>query len=138
LTEGVVPWATLGLPETDAWGRRFTYRVTPAFADDPTGGLQASFALTDSGAITVTTGGAAPVNITTSAAAAIVSHGKNGLGAYKPDGFQLAGAAADELKNADADAVFVAKVPDPAFDDLVVWISTNVLKSRMVAANRLP
>lgn len=31
---GVVPWATLGVPETDAWGRRFTYRVSPAFADD--------------------------------------------------------------------------------------------------------
>jgi hypothetical protein len=30
---GVVPWATLGVPETDAWGRRFTYRVSPAFAD---------------------------------------------------------------------------------------------------------
>jgi prepilin-type N-terminal cleavage/methylation domain-containing protein len=30
---GVVPWTTLGVPETDAWGRRFTYRVTPAFAD---------------------------------------------------------------------------------------------------------
>jgi len=30
---GVVPWATLGVPETDAWGRRFTYRVAPAFAD---------------------------------------------------------------------------------------------------------
>jgi len=138
LTEGVVPWATLGLPETDAWGRRFTYRVTTAFADDPTGGLQASFALTDSGTITVTTGGVAPVNITTNAAAVIVSHGKNGLGAYKSDGVQLAGAAGDELKNADADAVFVAKVPDPAFDDLVVWVSTNVLKSRMVAASRLP
>ena len=32
---GVVPWSTLGVPETDAWGRRFTYRVSPAFADDP-------------------------------------------------------------------------------------------------------
>lgn len=30
---GVVPWATLGTPETDSWGRRFTYRVAPAFAD---------------------------------------------------------------------------------------------------------
>jgi prepilin-type N-terminal cleavage/methylation domain-containing protein len=30
---GVVPWTTLGTPETDAWGRRLTYRVTPAFAD---------------------------------------------------------------------------------------------------------
>src|SRR2546426_9635364 len=25
---GVVPWATLGVPETDAWGRRFSYRVS--------------------------------------------------------------------------------------------------------------
>ena len=32
-TFGVVPWATLGVPETDAWGRRFSYRVAPAFAD---------------------------------------------------------------------------------------------------------
>src|SRR2546430_3605934 len=30
---GVVPWTTLGVAETDAWGRRFTYRVSPAFAD---------------------------------------------------------------------------------------------------------
>ena len=138
INEGVVPWATLGLPETDAWGRRFTYRVTAAFADDPTGGLQASLALTDSGTITITTGGAAPVNITTTAAAVIVSHGKNGLGAYKSDGAQLAGAAGDELENANANAIFVAKTPDPAFDDLVAWISSNVLKSRMVAAGRLP
>jgi len=32
-TFGVVPWATLGVPETDAWGRRFSYCVAPAFAD---------------------------------------------------------------------------------------------------------
>jgi type II secretory pathway pseudopilin PulG len=30
---GVVPWTTLGISETDAWGRRLTYRVSPAFAD---------------------------------------------------------------------------------------------------------
>jgi prepilin-type N-terminal cleavage/methylation domain-containing protein len=32
-TFGVVPWSTLGAPETDAWGRRFSYRVSPIFAD---------------------------------------------------------------------------------------------------------
>jgi prepilin-type N-terminal cleavage/methylation domain-containing protein len=31
---GVVPWATLGVPEADSWGRRFTYRVAPVVADD--------------------------------------------------------------------------------------------------------
>ncbi len=30
---GVLPWATLGVPATDAWGRRFSYRVAPVFAD---------------------------------------------------------------------------------------------------------
>jgi prepilin-type N-terminal cleavage/methylation domain-containing protein len=30
---GVIPWATLGVPETDSWGRRFTYRVANAFSD---------------------------------------------------------------------------------------------------------
>lgn len=30
---GVVPWVTLGTPDTDAWGHRFAYRVSPAFAD---------------------------------------------------------------------------------------------------------
>jgi len=138
LTQGVVPWAALGLPETDSWGRRFTYRVTGILADDPVGGLQATFALTDTGDITVTSGGGAPVNIANAVAAVVVSHGKNGLGAFRTDGIQVAGAAADELENADADATFIARIPDLAFDDLVVWISPNVLKSRMVAANRLP
>ena len=35
--DGVVPWRTLGLTETDAtdgWGRRFTYRVGPLLAAD--------------------------------------------------------------------------------------------------------
>ena len=30
---GVIPWATLGVPETDAWGRRFTYRVAGVFSN---------------------------------------------------------------------------------------------------------
>lgn len=137
LTEGVVPWSTLGMPELDAWGRRFTYRVTPAFADDPAGGVQASFALADTGNINITTAGGA-VTIASNMAAAIVSHGKNGAGAYLPDGGRLALGTADELENADADANFVSKVPDPNFDDLVAWISPNTLKTRMVAANRLP
>jgi prepilin-type N-terminal cleavage/methylation domain-containing protein len=140
--EGVVPWATLGVPETDSWGNRFTYRVTTALADDPTGGLQASFTLAttagNTGDITVTSGGASPVTIAANVAALIVSHGKNGLGAYRTDGTQVAGASADELENADVDATFISKIPDPAFDDVVAWVSPNVLKSRMVAANRLP
>lgn len=138
LAEGVVPWTALGMQEPDAWGRRFTYRVAPALADDPAGGLQASFLLTDTGNITVSSGGATPVTIASNMAAIVVSHGKNGFGAYQTSGAQMAGAAGDELENADNDGTFISKLHEPAFDDVLVWLSPNVLKSRMVAANRLP
>lgn len=134
--EGVVPWATLGTPETDAWGRRFTYRVTSEFANTPAGGMQSTFTLTDNGVITITNGS---VDIATAVAAVVVSHGKNGLGGYRNDGTQVAGAAGDELSNSNAaDSTFVSKIHDPGYDDLVSWVSSNVVKSRMVAGNRLP
>lgn len=137
ITEGVAPWATLGMPETDAWGRRFTYRITPAFADDATGGLQASFLLTDNGNITIRST-AAGVDLASNVVLVVVSHGKNGAGAYLSSGVRLALGIADEAENSDADGIFVSKAPDPNFDDLVAWLSPNILKSRMVAANRLP
>jgi len=127
----------LGVPETDAWGRRFTYRVTLASADDPAAGALSSFALTGNiGDITVNDG--AGVAIATSVPAIIVSHGKNGLGSFGPDGAQWGGAAGNELENADNDTTFVSQINAPTFDDLVVWIPPNLLKSRMVAAGRLP
>lgn len=133
--EGVVPWATLGIEETDGWQRRFTYRVTAAFADDPAGGAQATFALTDNGNATITNG---PVNIATGVPVVIVSHGKNGSGAYRQDGVREALSTGDELENHNADATFVSRLPSPDYDDLLVWIPASILKSRMVAANRLP
>jgi len=149
LTQGVIPWATLGLPETDAWGRRFTYRVTDSFKDaiaantltppatctpssPPT---QASFALCSEGDIAVTDGGTA---IASNVPAAIVSHGTNGQGGYLPNGTQLPGAAGNELENADINTTFVSRTPDPAFDDVVVWLSPNLLYNRMISAGKLP
>jgi hypothetical protein len=68
----------------------------------------------------------------------VVSHGKNGLGAFRQDGTQVGGAAGNELENANNTVTFVSQIPAPAFDDLLVWVSPHVLKSRLVAANRLP
>lgn len=31
--QGVLPWAELGLKQTDGWGRRYTYRVSAAFTE---------------------------------------------------------------------------------------------------------
>ena len=135
LSEGVVPWTTLGINETDAWGRRFTYRVSSTWADDPTGGALSSFTLTDNGTITVTNGAA---NIATNVVAIVVSHGKNGAGAYQTDGTRLALGSGDELENADSDATFVSRTNAPDFDDLLTWLSPAVLKARMVASSRLP
>jgi prepilin-type N-terminal cleavage/methylation domain-containing protein len=135
LAEGVVPWAAIGVPETDAWGRRLTYRVTVAFADAPAVGTLSSFLLTDSGDMTITNGA---VNIATQVPAVIVSHGKNGLGAFDTNGVQIAGAAGNELENANGNTTFISRTNAPDFDDLLIWVSASVLKSRMVAAGRLP
>jgi type II secretory pathway pseudopilin PulG len=145
---GVLPWVTLGVGETDAWGRRFTYRVTPDFADavgnSTYGGCtpsptptQSSFALCSNGNLYVlnTSGGS---NIAANIPAVVVSHGSNGYGAYTPAGIQFPGASGDENENANNDNYFVSHDITPTFDDLVVWISPSVLMGRMVAAGKLP
>lgn len=145
-TTGVIPWVTLGLPETDPWGQRFTYRVRIEFADAialnttppcvlAPGPTQSSFALCSTGNITVTDGA---VNIATNIPAIVISHGKNALGGYRADGTQLAGAAGDEQENANGDANFVSRSQSDNFDDEVTWIPLFNLMSRMVATSRLP
>ena len=180
---GVVPWATLGTPELDAWGRRLTYRVATIFADaiasatyqstgqtptcDPPSNpttpapVLASFALCSLGDITVYTRDPANHATTTAlastVAAVIVSHGKNGNGAYVPSGSQKTAAAAntDELANATFTAgatSFYNRDPTPSasgcsdtsgtafceFDDIITWISPPTLVMRMVSAGKLP
>ena len=150
---GVLPWATLGINETDAWGRRFTYRVTTIFADAITANTfgsgctpsptptQSSFALCSPGNLNVgLTPGA--TNVAANVPAVIVSHGTNGLGAYTPTGQQITpvpAATTDEGDNTDNDNNFVSHdFAQNGFDDLVVWISPNTLMNRMVAAGKLP
>ena len=138
--EGVVPWATLGVPEIDAWGRRLTYRVKEEFAKTVTGcgSGTAAFSLGSDGDITVrvTSGG----TIVASEIPVIVgSNGKNGFRGYLPNGNRLSASSdTDEEKNADADSTFISKTATSTFDDIVDWISPHILKSRMIAAGRLP
>ena len=147
---GVLPWATLGLAETDAWGRRFSYRVTVDFADalgntSTYGGCtpnplpaQASFALCSSGNLTVQSA-AGGSNIALGIPAVVVSHGNNGYGAYTPQGGQLpASGSADEADNSNGGNTFVSHEPTANFDDLLAWISPSILFNRMVAAGKLP
>lgn len=119
---GVVPWATLGVAEADSWGRRFSYRVAPAFGDGlsnatyktsatltsptspqdqnpdcaptPTPSLS-SFALCSLGDIAAFTRNETTktqVAIGAGLAAIIISHGKNGYGAFQTNGTRVIGA----------------------------------------------
>lgn len=150
-SSGVLPWATLGVSESDAWGRRFTYRVSSDFADaigNATWGgcapnpvpTQASFALCSAGTLDVlaAAGGA---NVAIDVPAVVISHGKNGSGAYTPQGTQQpVSANADEQENSDgsADNNYVYHTATTDYDDLVTWISNNILLNRMVEAGKLP
>ena len=158
LTGGVVAWgvlprATLGTSETDAWGKRFTYRVTHEFADaiglNTYGGtctpaippLFSSFALCSDGNLTVRTTSIGGTIIADKIPAVIISHGANGFGAYLPTGLQflpIPPANTDEIDNTDTNTIFVSHENSPTFDDLLVLISPNILYNRMVSAGKLP
>jgi prepilin-type N-terminal cleavage/methylation domain-containing protein len=129
---GVLPWATLGLSQTDGWGRRFTYRVTPAFA-------RTAPAITLASVGDNTVQNRALVAIAAQMPAVVVSHGANGAGSRNHLGaLAAAGPNATEQENSDGDAVFVADSPVATFDDQAIWVPTTVLLGRMLQAGSLP
>lgn len=149
---GVLPWATLGVSETDSWGWRFTYRMTMLFGRSvpqssgfnctpDTTPTKASFALCSPGDNNVcpSNAGCPAITIASSVPAVIVSHGKNGAGAYTTQGTQITVSAdADEASNSDGNTDFVSHTPTSSFDDIVTWLSPNTLFNRMVSAQKLP
>lgn len=149
---GVLPWVTLGTSETDGWGNRFTYRVTSYFTDTiasatygasctpnpaPT---QASFALCSVGNLTVKSA-ASGTDVAVNIPAVIISHGKNGAGAYTQKGtLRPVGSSTDEVENNThfSNAYYVSHAQTPSFDDMVEWVTPNILYNRMVTAGKLP
>jgi prepilin-type N-terminal cleavage/methylation domain-containing protein len=142
---GVMPWATLGLPETDPWGNRFTYFASSKFTAALSAGAQASFTLATG--VAPDTAGLANIkefassgnDIATDLPAVVVSHGSQAGGAWQSGGAQLPPSAnADEQENANVNLTFVSRMPGVNFDDLLIWVPSSVLKAKMVAAGRLP
>ena len=159
---GFVPGATLGIGPTDpqgyvldAWGNRIRYAVTNwqsgVGATHPNAfttvdGIKSAW---NDAAVTIAPnlrvcstsvgiGGSAcdpGTTLSDETAAILISSGKNG--GITPTG-------ADELANTDNNSTVVSHAPMPTdapqgeFDDIVVWLSPNILYSRMIAANRLP
>jgi prepilin-type N-terminal cleavage/methylation domain-containing protein len=142
---GVIPWVTLGVPETDPWGSRFTYFVSSKFTGALPGGAQASFSLSTGSASASPPDNAGTANIkdngldiASDIPAVIVSHGNRSAGAYQTSGTQLPGATGDEAENANSTQTFISHPPTDSFDDQVIWIIPTVLKSRLVSVGKLP
>lgn len=145
---GYLPWATLGLQKLDSWNHLLRYSVSPAFANSTV-----NFNLRSLRDISIATrdtrGQLTPASMNNDIVAVIMSHGKNGYGATSEQGVLQ---PAPELGNADervnlapSGRAFISrpindnsKVPGGEFDDLVIWLSPNILYNRMVLAQRLP
>lgn len=148
--EGFVPVQTLGLNLpvdaqgllVDAWGNRVRYRVTSSDGNafTTTNGMKTTtmgsltpnlHVCASSTGVTGTTCGTA-ASLVNTAPVVLLSQGKNW--ANTP--------STDEAANLNDDVVFVSRaqsnVAGNEFDDLVTWLSPNILFNRMVAAGRLP
>jgi len=160
---GVLPWATLGVSQADAWGWRFTYRVPAQFSRtvDATRALtlanfpgcvaatlptvtppaRAAFALCSAGDNNVcpSSAGCPAAAVASAVPAVVVSHGRLGAGAFNDAGALIAASAdPDEASNSDGNQNFVSHTPTQAFDDIVTWIAPSILFNRMVQAGKLP
>ncbi len=141
---GVIPYATLGLARevaVDGWGNLFSYHLSTAPSN---WGLTASFADINSGALIInerTAAGAVSL-LTSTVVVVIVSHGKNGNGAWTVKGTQgvLPAAATnpDERENTNIvnnTTYFKREYSDNvsvsggSFDDLVMFITAADLIS---------
>lgn len=145
---GFLPWATLGLAKLDSWNHLYLYSVTPAFTDSAN-----LFRLNTPRDITIASrdgsGNLVPASASNDIPAVILSHGRNGFGAYSDVGVRVTDAGQgnfDERANMNpAGRAFITRMatdnaaaPGGAYDDIVLWLSPNILYNRMLTAQRLP
>ncbi|MDO9227221.1 MAG: type II secretion system protein [Pseudomonadota bacterium] len=130
---GGLPWHTLGVAETDAWGNRLGYAISPDFAD-ANHGIVHNPAPASQIELCRDTLCAKPQAVV----AVVLSHGRNGLGARNSMGnANLPPVSASERANADGAARFIMRPPAAAdraegeFDDIVHWISPAWLLGRL-------
>jgi len=131
---GNLPWVTLGTAAQDAWGNRLQYAVTDTFTNSTTG-----FSSTTTGNLQVcSASGCATVDVAKDVPVVLLSYGPNGWGARNINGTTLRlPTSDDEKENTNGDDKFVSHSPikpdatNKEFDDLVVWISDGLLKSRV-------
>jgi len=134
---GVIPWATLALVASDPWGHQLTYHAHARFTQPPAPGQASAITLDTTGQARIKASTQSGSDLADGLAAVIVCHGARAAGAWR-NGQRVGSPGGDEAENADADLIFVHRDPGPDFDDLLIWISPAILKTRLVAAGRLP
>ncbi len=120
--EGYLPWADLGVGRFDAWGNPFRYRAEDEYTEEPidyqklfSSGLrikdrQNNYLTKKSGDSRV--------------AAIILSYGKNGV---------------PEIENGNLNKTFMYNVyVENEFDDILTWLSRNILINRLEGTGKLP
>lgn len=126
---GTLPYKDLGVLAKDTYGNALLYAVTKAFATSAV-----PFALSTEGTMDVckTSACVSADKLATKAVVVLVSRGAN----------WATSTSADELENTDSntsgDYNFVSHDVTSDFDDPVLWVSSNALFNRMVAAGKLP
>ncbi|MDR2000116.1 MAG: type II secretion system GspH family protein [Zoogloeaceae bacterium] len=148
---GFIPWATLGVAKLDAWDKIIRYSVTPVYASD----ALTLVAIPNRKVLSRDAGGtliylAGQTNACTArqcVPAVIFSQGRRNWGRNDAGIAYGNGSATnqDESANDAGPTDFITRpITDNTaaaggeFDDLVVWLSPNILFNRMVAAGRLP
>jgi prepilin-type N-terminal cleavage/methylation domain-containing protein len=154
---GRLPWAALGVQGVDGWGNRLDYAVYAPLGKDVstvTGSnlevwcTKMTLAAIPGGIPACLTTGGAVVKPSTAASFVIYSHGKNGLGAIRPDGTPSSAippSTVDEVQNqSGAGGVFISRPQTDAtstageFDDIVVWMPSTLLAAKLSAAGKWP
>lgn len=137
-SQGNLPWVTLGTTEFDAWNNHFFYNVTDDFADDIDGAtpctsttINVSFCTSSAGDIDIQN--VSGTSVADDVPALIVSFGNNG--SQTPT-------SASELENQNNDLIYISNdyinTSGSEFNDMVMWISPNLLMNRMIVSGKLP
>lgn len=148
---GYLPWAALGVPRTDAWGKLLRYSVTPVYTSAPlqrTSAVASKTVLTRSGGRIIYVAGNPDCSLGAQCVAAVVySAGRNNFGTGADGLRQASGPAGnvDEAANERAVRDFMvrpatddASAPGGSFDDLLTWIAPDWLYRQMAQARVLP
>jgi prepilin-type N-terminal cleavage/methylation domain-containing protein len=145
---GFIPWVTLGVNRLDGWNKIVRYSVQREFANAPI--TFATLLTPPTKTVQSRNGTGALVPVAIEVPAVVFSHGRRNWGTTDAGGAipnESAGATnLDETLNNTATLNFIQRTQSEGtgaafggeFDDIVTWLSTNILVSRMVQAGRSP